>query len=169
MNFRALISRTSLMFFGFGVALGMPLGIATLLISTHHSENRSEERFVRQMDDVFQPTFADMIRRVAGPDYSVYMASGSEPLWWPVNVVTDGVKTYIQFKNKEVVGWTGDGKPAAPNLIVVESLNGNSESWSYRIVDDVMVIDAVISKALLVSPDKIDTVVVRLNHNGANK
>lgn len=176
MSVRLSGKKNGLVLFGFGVVLGAALGVPTggLLFSGYH-EKRLEQSSVRQMDDLFQPSFADMIKQIGripveNADYEFYVVSGAEPAWLPVNIKTDGKKTYIQFRDNAAVGWSDDGKPNSPNIVIGETTSGKIKTWSYAIIDDVMVVDAVIVKALLVGADG-DTVAIQHNPNkqGENK
>jgi hypothetical protein len=161
MSIRASINKVTLAFFGFALIVGVPLGIWGF---TRDHAKMAEESSVRQMDTIFQPTYAELIRSLSGSEYDFWMVSGAEPLWWPVNIRTDGVKTYIQFKDKEAIGFTDNGSTGqTPNILVVKTVAGNAESWTYRIIDNVMVVDAVIKRALLIGPDSKDVVAIRFN------
>ena len=161
MRVRSTINRTPLAIIGLGLAVGIPLGLWAF---NSHSQKRLEESSVRQMDRLFKPMLADIIRPRPVSDYDFWMAKGAVPLWWPVNIRTDGSKTYIQFKSKEAIGFPDSGRPGdIPGIFIVKTSVGRADAWSYQIIDNVMVIDAVISKAMLIGPDSKDIIVIVRN------
>jgi len=74
-----------------------------------------------------------------------YRVSGDNPSWKPIRIYNDGTKTYIQF-----AGFAGGD---APVLYVVSGGIFNSEQKivNYRLDGDMMVVDLLFDKAVLVS------------------
>jgi type IV secretion system protein VirB9 len=74
-----------------------------------------------------------------------YRITGDKPAWRPIRVYNDGTKTYIQFP-----GFAGGD---APVLYVVSGGFFNSEQKivNYRLDGDMMVVDLLFDKAVLVS------------------
>ena len=72
-----------------------------------------------------------------------YRIEGDSPIWKPLRVYTDGVKTYIQFPK----AMKNDESP-----VLVALGNDKKEQWvNYRVNGDRYVVDKVLNKAMLLS------------------
>ncbi|MFN7025653.1 MAG: P-type conjugative transfer protein TrbG [Pseudorhizobium sp.] len=105
---------------------------------------RYQEDIRQQLDALNQQISSSIIPDVGVPAESLdfnFSMSGSAR-WKPVRIYTDGTKTYIQFPQH-----LGSGD--APVLYVVSG--GQDQIVNYRLNNNMMVVDHLIDRAILVS------------------